>query len=34
MATRIVVARVPYRATRWTARPLGATEEVICGIVA
>src|SRR3954452_18518401 len=31
-ATRIVVARVPSRATRWIGRPLGAVLEVICGI--
>src|SRR5918911_559349 len=31
-ATRIVVARVPSSATRWIGRPLGATEELICGI--
>src|SRR5215212_8037550 len=31
-ATRIVVARVPSRATRWIGSPFGAVEEVICGI--
>ena len=31
-ATSSVVARVPSSATRWTGRPFGATDELICGM--